>query len=55
VSADIFTAAWLFKNHPFVSTPDIDDKEVHSEDEDTEGILNQQSNSSVNLEAGFAQ
>ena len=55
VSADIFTADWLFKNHPFVSTPDIDGEEVYLEDEDTEAILNQQNNSSANLETGFAQ
>ena len=55
VSEDIFTADWLFKNHPFVSTPDIDVEEVYLEDEDTEAILNQQNNSSANLETGFAQ
>ena len=52
VSEDIFTADWLFKNHPFVSTPDFDDEEVHLEDEDTEAILNQQNNSRASLEAG---
>jgi len=55
VSADIFTADWLFKNHPFVSTPDFDDEEVHLEDEDTEAILNQQNNSRASLEAGSVQ
>jgi len=55
VSADIFTADWLFKNYPFVSTPDIDGEEVYLEDEDTEAILNQQINSSANLETGSGQ
>jgi len=58
VSADIFTADWLFKNHPFVSTPDIDGEEgeeVYLEDEDTEAILNQQNHSNANLETGPAQ
>ena len=55
VSEDIFTADWLFKNHPFVSTPDFDDEEVHLEDEDTEAILNQQNNSRASLEAGSVQ
>jgi hypothetical protein len=55
VSADIFTADWLFKNYPYVSTPDIDDEEVYSEDEDTEAILNQQNNSNANLKTGLVQ
>ena len=55
VSADIFTEDWLFKNYPFVSTPDIDDEEVHSEDEGSGGVLDNQNNSSASFEAGFAQ
>jgi len=55
VSADIFTADWLFKNHPFVGAPDIDDEEVHLEDEDTEAVLNQQYHSNANLETGSGQ
>ena len=54
VSAEIFTADWLFKNYPFISTPDIDE-EVYSEDEDTEVILNQQNVSDTNPDAGLVQ
>jgi len=54
VSADIFTADWLFKNYPYVSTPDIDDEEVLSGDEDSAGIHNQQ-DSNANLETGLLQ
>ena len=55
VSAEIFTADWLFKNYPFISTPDIDEEEVYSEDEDTEVILDQQIDSSTNLDTGLVQ
>ena len=55
VSAEIFTADWLFKNYPFISTPDIDEDDVYSEDEDTEVILDQQIDSSTNLDAGLVQ
>ncbi len=55
VSAEIFTADWLFKNYPFVSTPDIDEEEVYSEDEDTEVILDQQIDLSTSLDAGLVQ
>jgi len=55
VSAEIFTEDWLFKNYPFISTPDIDDDEVYSEDEDTDASLNQQNNSNANLETGLVQ
>ncbi len=55
VSAEIFTADWLFKNYPFISTPDIDEEEVYSEDEDAEVILDQQIDSSTNLDAGLVQ
>ena len=54
VSAEIFTADWLFKNYPFISTPDIDEEEVLSED-DAEVILNQQNNSDANVNAGLVQ
>jgi hypothetical protein len=54
VSAEIFTADWLFKNYPHVSTPDIDE-EVYSEDEDSEAILNQQNDSNDYLETGLIQ
>jgi len=54
VSADIFTADWLFKNYPYVSTPDIDNEEVLSGDEDSEGIHNQQ-DLNANLETGLLQ
>jgi hypothetical protein len=54
VSAEIFTAEWLFKNYPYISTPDIDE-EVYLEDEDTEVILNQQNNSNASLESGLIQ
>jgi len=54
VSAEIFTADWLFKNYPHVSTSDIDE-EVYSEDEDSEAILNQQRDSNANLETGLIQ
>ena len=54
VSAEIFTADWLFKNFPYVSTPDIDE-EVYSGDEDSEAILNQQNNSNAILETGLVQ
>ena len=54
VSAEIFTADWLFKNYPYVSTPDIDE-EVYSEDEDSEAILNQQNDSNANSETGLIQ
>jgi len=53
VSAEIFTADWLFKNHPFISTPDIDE-EALSED-DAEAVLNQQNDSSTNINAGLVQ
>jgi len=53
VSAEIFTADWLFKNYPFVSTPDIDE-EILSED-DAEAILNQQKDSDISLDAGLVQ
>ena len=55
VSAEIFTADWLFKNYPFISTADIDEEEIYSEDEDTEAILNQQNNPNANLETGLVQ
>jgi hypothetical protein len=55
VSADIFTADWLFKNYPFISPPDIDEEEVYSEDEDTEVNLNQQNDSNANLDTGLVQ
>jgi len=55
VSAEIFTADWLFKNYPYISTPDIDDDEVYLEDEDIEAILNQQNYSNANLETGLVQ
>ncbi|MCH9048465.1 MAG: outer membrane lipoprotein-sorting protein [Proteobacteria bacterium] len=55
VSAEIFTADWLFKNYPFISTPDIDDEEIHSEDEDATEMLNEQNNSSAKLESEFIQ
>ncbi len=55
VSAEIFTAEWLFKNYPYASTPEIDDEEDHSEDEDSEAILNQQNDSNANLEAGIVR
>ena len=55
VSAEIFTADWLFKNYPFISTSDIDEEEVYTEDEDTETILNQQNNPNANLETGLVQ
>jgi len=33
----------------------IDDEEVHSEDEGSGGVLDNQNNSSASFEAGFAQ
>jgi hypothetical protein len=54
VSAEIFTAEWLFKNYPFISTPDIDEEEVYLED-DAEAILNQQNDSNTNIDAGLVQ
>jgi hypothetical protein len=54
VSAEIFTAEWLFKNYPYISTPDIDE-EVYLEDEDAEVILNQQNESNINIDAGLVQ
>ena len=55
VSAEIFTADWLFKNYPFSSPPDIDDEEIYSEDEGATEILDEQNNSNANLEPGFIQ
>ncbi len=54
VSAEIFTAEWLFKNYPFISTPDIDEEEDFLED-DAEVILNQQNDSNTNIDAGLVQ
>lgn len=53
VSAEIFTADWLFKNYPFISTPDIDE-EVLLEDE-AEVILNQQNESNSKVDVGLVQ
>ncbi len=55
VAAEIFTADWLFKNSPFISRPDIDNEEIHSEDEGATEMLNEQNNSSANLELEFTQ
>jgi len=55
VPAEIFTADWLFKNYPFISTPDIDDEEIYSEDEDVAEILDEQDGSSANSGSGLVQ
>ena len=55
VSAEIFTADWLFKNYPFISTPDIDGEEIHSEDNDAAEMLDEQNDSSANSESGLVQ
>jgi len=50
VSAEIFTADWLFKNYPFINSPDVDDKEFISENEDTEVTLDSHNNSTTNMD-----
>jgi len=55
VSTEIFTKDWLFKNYPFISTPDNDDEEIYLEDEDSEETLNQLDNSNASLETGLVQ
>jgi len=41
VSAEIFTADWLFKNYPFINSPDSDNEVNHSEDEGAAGMLDE--------------
>ena len=55
VSAEIFTADWLFKNYPFISTPDIDDEEINLEDDAAAEILDEQNDSSANSGSGPVQ
>jgi len=50
VSAEIFTADWLFKNYPFINSPDVDDKEFISENEDTDVTLDSHNNSTTNMD-----
>ena len=50
VSAEIFTADWLFKNYPFINSPEVDDKEFISENEDTEVMLDSHNNSTTNMD-----
>ena len=50
VSAEIFTADWLFKNYPFINSPEVDDKEFISENEDTEVTLDSHNNSTTNMD-----
>lgn len=50
VSAEIFTADWLFKNYPFINPPEVDDKEFISENEDTEVTLDSHNNSTTNMD-----
>ena len=51
VPAEIFTADWLFKNYPFIGTPDIDYEGIQLEDEDTTGMLDEQNSLSANSNA----
>ncbi|MCK5431973.1 MAG: outer membrane lipoprotein-sorting protein [Gammaproteobacteria bacterium] len=50
VSAEIFTADWLFKHYPFINSPDVDDEKFISEDEDAEVTLDNHNNSSTNMD-----
>lgn len=50
VSSEIFTAEWLFKNYPFINSPDVDDEKFTTEEEDTEVTLDDHNNSSTNMD-----
>jgi len=50
VTAEIFTADWLFKNSPYISLPEPENEKLLPEGDDAKDIMDEQNNLSINTD-----